>query len=80
MTRTFAKTRSAILVGMVLAMALTACGRKPDLDDLKRPPSKSASAGVAEKVEHPPVDGRIDGPEQASKVRPDRAFFLDFLL
>ncbi|MBA4782903.1 MAG: hypothetical protein H2045_06755 [Rhizobiales bacterium] len=80
MTKTFAKTGSAALISIVLAMTLSACGRKPDLDELKRPPSKSASAGVAQKVEQPQLDGRTDGFESVSRVRPDRGFFLDFLL
>ena len=62
---------AAIVVALVAAMGLSACGRKGPLE----PPPGSAAAVAA------PIDPTIPGaPPPPPPPKPDRPFFLDPLL
>ncbi len=75
----FHKKACVLFISASLAFGLAACGRKPSLADLKQPEPKSESV-LSDAQNAETLDGNQDGLESVSQAKPQRKFFLDFLL
>lgn len=74
------KSGFALIICAAFSVALSGCGRKPGLSDLKPKGARSEAVASAAPPNVETLDGRTDKVERVATEKPERGFILDPLL